>query len=58
MAKFVDNAEAVIKTAELKSHPSDKLSRVLKKEAEQNVKDKFYIKRNMKTVIKMDRDMK
>lgn len=58
MARFTENAEPVYKNEELLNHEADQLAIVLRKEATQNVKDKYYIKRNIKTVIKMDRDQK
>jgi hypothetical protein len=56
MAKFTENAQPIYKTTELKNHDSDKLATELRIEAKQNIKDNFYIKRNMKTVLKIDKD--
>lgn len=56
MSRFVDNAEAVYKTSELVNQEHDRLQSDLRKEAKQHVKDKYFIKRNISTVHKMDRD--
>lgn len=56
MEKFTKDAEPVYKNEQLQNHQADHLAQELRKEAEQNVKDKFYIKRNMQTVMKIDRE--
>ena len=58
MARFKEAEVARIDLNEMKNHDADKLAIELRSEAEDNVKNKVYIKRNMKTVNQIEKSLK
>lgn len=55
MARFTENAKAKIQVSDLENHPSDRLQKELHKEQKEAIKDKTYIKRNIRTVHAIER---
>ena len=58
MARFKEAEVAKIDLSEMGNHDADKLAVELRSEAEDNVKNKVYIKRNMRTVNQIERSIK
>ena len=58
MARFKEAEVAKIDLTEMKNHDADRLASELRSEAEDNVKNKVYIKRNMRTVNQIEKSIK